>query len=94
VHDIRNFTFDFEKYLERLDGDHRKALVKAIEKHLDPATSAGITRQLGLRAATLSVMAELHVHRAQCRTRDLKAEVLGLKAALFDKQKQSTPKEE
>ncbi|SRR6266480_2400127 len=87
VHDVRNFGFQLEKYLDSLSEDKRKELVKPVMKVVESATNF----REALFGGVIKIMMELQIHDLRCENRDLRAKVYQRGHELYEKQKESNP---
>ena|ERR1051326_2282777 len=94
VHDVRNFGFQLEKYVDGLSEEKRNELVKPVMRVVAPQFKESTSFREALYIGVMQVMMELQVHDLQCEVRDRKAEGQRLRAELFDMQQESNPKSE
>ena len=93
VHDIRNFDFQIEKYLESLSEEKRNELVKPIMKLLRREFKSSTSFREALFVGVMQVMMELQLHDMQCDVRALNAELHRRTYEIYEAQKQSKTKE-
>jgi len=83
VHDIRNFDFNLIDYLTEIGEEKRNDILKACRKMVKPEHAQACFQEL-LLIGSMSIMLQLMVHDLRCETRDLKQQLLQLKAKRFD----------
>ncbi len=92
VHDVRNFDFNLIDHLTQIGEEKRNGFLKACRRMLKPEHRVTTCPQELLLVGAMSIMLELMVHDLRCEGRDLKSQLLHLKAERFDALDQSTPK--
>ena len=94
VHDVRNFDFNLIDHLTQIGKAKRNDFLKACRRMVKPGHRATTCPQELLLIGAMSIMLELMVHDLRCEHRDLKRQLLHLKAERFDALDQSTPRPE
>ena len=98
VHDVRNFSFELDKYIADIDPQKRSQLLNIVNKQLIPEArdNPKVAMRLKLMSGTMSIMMQMQVHDQQCQIRDLRKQLLERKAELYDEHErtQSTPNSE
>jgi len=92
VHDIRNFDFTIEKYIQHLGESEGAAFLKAVKKGIYGGVDFDAP-QKELFFATICVMATCFGHTLRCDLRDGKSEANRLMSELFLLRNRSKPKE-
>jgi len=92
VHDVRNFDFNLIDHLTQIGKEKRNDFLKACRRMVKPEHRATTCPQELLLSGAMGIMLELMVHDLRCEKRDLKRQLLHLKAERFDALDQFAPK--